>query len=273
MAHMLAGNALLMLGAGITLLAAGTVLVAWLAGVAARNRERLWSWIDLIVPGHLWRPRTYLGVHLALGFVLVFSAVAFVAIAENIVAGRELAAFDLAFAQALGEHVSARWHSLFWYLTFLGSLPAIAGIAIVVGWMLNRRHERLFLNLWIVSQSGAALLTYGLKLLFSRARPAGADPLLYGGGWSFPSGHAMGTLVLCGVAAYLLARLTRWRGAVAVQIAGLLAWALVMGFSRLYLGVHYVSDVIAGFLAGWAWIAVCVSGAEVALSRRRPSRL
>jgi hypothetical protein len=182
MAQVLAGNALLMLGAGITLLAAGTVLVAWLAGAAARNRERLWAWIDLIVPGHLWRPRSYLAVHLALGFALVFSVMAFAAIAENIVAGRELAAFDVAVAQALREQDSGRWHTLFWYLTWLGSGPAIAAAIGVVAWILVKHHEKRFLTLWLVSQGGSALLNFALKLLFSRARPAGADPLLYGGG-------------------------------------------------------------------------------------------
>ena len=50
----------------------------------------------------------------------------------------------------------------------------------------------------------------------------------------------------------------------------LIAFPLLMGFSRLYLGVHYASDVTAGYLAGTAWIAICVSGAEVALRRRAP---
>jgi len=119
------------------------------------------------------------------------------------------------------------------------------------------------------SQAGSALLNVALKEVFARARPDGADPALHGGGWSFPSGHAMNTFVFCGMVAYLLVRLSPWRAGLAFRVALLFAWALAMGFSRLYLGVHYASDVVAGFLAGAAWVAVCVSGAEVALRRRR----
>jgi membrane-associated phospholipid phosphatase len=126
--------------------------------------------------------------------------------------------------------------------------------------------------MWSISQGGSALLNYAMKVAFARPRPEAADPVLYSSGWSFPSGHAMATLVLCGVGAYLLARLfpsNGWRGLVIVL---LIAWPLVIGFSRLYLGVHYVSDVVAGFLAGTAWVAVCVSGTEVALRRREGTR-
>jgi undecaprenyl-diphosphatase len=268
MAQLIASHALLLLAAGIAALAAGVVVVAALARLAAQHRERLWSWIDLIVPGHLWRPRTYLAVHLAIGFTLVVAIAAFAVIAENVVAAREIAAFDVAFAQALHMETSPAWHTLFWYLTWLGSAPAIATVAGAVVWILARRGLKLLLVMWCVSQAGSALLNYALKVAFTRARPDGADPFLHGGGWSFPSGHAMNTLVLCGVGGYLLLRLSPPRRVPVLALVALFAWALVIGFSRLYLGVHYVSDVIAGFLAGTAWIAVCVSGAEVAMRRR-----
>ena len=268
MAQFLAGHALLLLGAGIALLLAGVFVVVALAGSAVRHKERLWSTIDLVVPGHLWRPRTYLIVHLVLGLVLVAAVGAFAVIAQNVVAARRLAAFDVAFAQALHAQVSPAWHSVFWYLTWLGSSPVIAVVGTAVVWMLVREKEPIFAITWAVSQIGSAVLNYAMKMAFARARPEGADAMLFGGGWSFPSGHAMNTLVLCGVGVYLIVRLSHSRGIRALEVGLLLAWALVIGFSRLYLGVHYVSDVIAGFLAGTAWIAVCVSGAEVALRRK-----
>jgi undecaprenyl-diphosphatase len=271
MAHYLADHALLLLAAAMVSLLAGTSLVAAVARLAARHRDRLWWAIDLIVPGHLWQPRVYLAVHLALGLVLVASLAGFIVIAENVAAGREIARFDVAFAEALRSRISPAWRSLFWYLTWLGSGPVIAAVAGAVIWLLARRRETLLLITWSVSQGGSALINYALKAAFARARPEGADPVLYGGGWSFPSGHAMNTLVLCGVGAYLVIRLSESRGRLWITIAFLLAWALAIGFSRLYLGVHYVSDVVAGFFAGVAWIAVCVSGTEVAYRGRRRS--
>ncbi len=271
MAQTLASHALLLLAAGVLALALAGGAVAALVSIATRYKGQLWALVDFVVPGRRMQPRTYLALHLALGLIVVAAGAAFVVIAEHVVAGREIAAFDLEFARALAAEATPVWQSVFRVITFLGNGAVILGIASIVCVVLARRRETLLLIMWIVSQSGSGLLNYALKALFGRARPDGADPLLHGGGWSFPSGHAMNTLVLCGIGAYLLLRLGPWRGAVALQIALLLAWAMAVGFSRLYLGVHYLSDVIAGFLAGAAWIAVCVSGAEVAARVRRPS--
>jgi membrane-associated phospholipid phosphatase len=268
-AHFIAGHALLLLASAIVLLALAVAAVVGLARAAARHKDLLWSWIDVVVPGHLWRPRTYLAAHLALGLVLMLAATAFAVIAENVLAGRRLAAFDLAFAQALGAATAPAWHSVFWYLTWLGSGPVVATATLAIAVPLYRRGYTLLAMVWSVGQGGAWALNYVLKLSFRRLRPEGADPFLSGSELSFPSGHAMSTFVFAGVAAYLLFRFT-WSFTVrVVLISAVLAWSVVMGFSRLYLGVHYLSDVLAGFVAGTAWVAVCVSGAEVAI-RRRP---
>jgi undecaprenyl-diphosphatase len=201
----------------------------------------------------------------------VVAIVGFLAIADNVLADRELAAFDVAFADALRAQTSPGWRDAFRVVTWLGTGWAITPAAGVVLWVLLARGHRLLAVMWVISQGGSALLNYAMKSGFGRARPVGADPSLFRSDLSFPSGHAMGSLVLCGVAAYLLVRLVpSWRSRV-VPMALLLAFPVVMGFSRLYLGVHYVSDVIGGYLAGTAWIAVCVSGAEVSLRRGTPS--
>jgi len=111
------------------------------------------------------------------------------------------------------------------------------------------------------------LLNRVLKETFERTRPEFAEPMLAASSWSFPSGHAMGTFVFCGVGCYLLRRGDRSWTMVTVIVAASASWCVLMAFSRLYLGVHYASDVIAGLLAGVAWVAVCVSALEV-LRRR-----
>ena len=111
------------------------------------------------------------------------------------------------------------------------------------------------------------MLNRVLKEAFERTRPEFADPVLAAASWSFPSGHAMGTFIFCGVGSYLLLRDNHSWTTAAVVVTASASWCVVMAFTRLYFGVHYASDVIAGLLAGVAWVAVCVSALEV-LRRR-----
>lgn len=187
-----------------------------------------------------------------------------VAITRDVSTGRGLAAFDLAFAEALSAEVTPAWRSFFWLFTWLGSYLPVTVMAGAAMWRLLSQGRRLLAIMWAISQAGGFAISEALKVAVARERPSGADPLLFGGSASFPSGHAMASFVLCGVGAYILLRTIRsWRNRV-LLVSAALTWSLAMGFSRLYLGVHYFSDVAAGFLAGAAWVAVCISGIEVA---------
>jgi undecaprenyl-diphosphatase len=115
---------------------------------------------------------------------------------------------------------------------------------------------RLSATLLLVSTVGGFLLTTVLKIVFGRARPELFDTGYTASFYSFPSGHATvavgfyGTLTL--ILAYRLSGLARW----VVVVCGVLL-VLLIGFSRLYLGVHYPTDVLAGFLAAPLWV-ICV---------------
>lgn len=270
MAQFAASHALLLLAGAILLCSALAALVLALVHVALRHADRLWSAVDAFVPGRIWRPRTYLLGHLLLGFVLILSLLGFIALAQGVTANRRVVAFDLAFAEALGREVSAPWRGVFAVFHFLGSYVPVTAIAVAVMWRLLSRGRRLLGILWGVSQAGGLAISETLKVTFARSRPEGADPLFFATfSASFPSGHALASVVLCGVGAYLLLRTIRaWHTRV-LLVSGALAWSLAMGFSRLYLGVHYVSDVAAGFLVGTAWVAVCISGMEIALRGRK----
>ncbi len=112
---------------------------------------------------------------------------------------------------------------------------------------------RLSATLLLVSTAGGSLLTVVLKAVFGRARPELFDSGYAASFYSFPSGHAAvavgfyGALTL--ILAYRLSGLARW----AVAASGVLL-VLLIGFSRLYLGVHYPTDVLAGFLAAPLWV-------------------
>ena len=280
-AQFLATHALLLLGVGILAAAASIAAIVWAAHLAARfgpgarrqvatlaNRVQGIPLIHRLVrQAHGFVPSAYLALHLALGFVMAAALAVFATLAEEALAGGELAAFDLAFARALHDAQNPEWHRAFSVVSWFGTRAALAIATVAVTVVLLLRQQMLLALGFLTAQAGGGLLNRVLKETFERTRPEFADPMLAASSWSFPSGHAMGTFIFCGVGCYLLLRGNRsWMtAAVAVTVAA--SWCVVMAFSRLYLGVHYASDVVAGLLAGVAWVAVCVSALEV-LRRR-----
>jgi membrane-associated phospholipid phosphatase len=120
--------------------------------------------------------------------------------------------------------------------------------------LLRRRHFRL--GAWIlVTVWGAAVLGLALKLLVSRARPDLLDAVATAPGHSFPSGHALTSTVGSAVLLLLVMPLLRGRRGRAVAVAVAIAIPVATGFARVGLGVHFLSDVVAGELLGLAWVA------------------
>ena len=108
-----------------------------------------------------------------------------------------------------------------------------------------------------------ALLDRWLKLTIHRPRPSYAAALLDNQTWSFPSGHAMGALVGYGMLAYVLILLGGGsRKTNVLIVASTAALVVIIGISRLYLGVHYFSDVAGGYAAGLLWLCVCIAVLE-----------
>jgi undecaprenyl-diphosphatase len=217
--------------------------------------------------GRSLAPSGYLALHLALGLIVTASIVAFLAIAGEVSSGREIAAFDEAFGDALLERTTPRWRRFFVTITWFGAGLPIAAASLVVALVLAAR--RLFTPMiwWIIAQVGAGVLIVVLKAAFARSRPEIAYETNLASGWSFPSGHALGTFVFCALGAYLVFRLSRSL-ALSTAVAGLAAAVgLVMSFSRVYLGAHFLSDVVAGMIVATAWVAVCISGNEIAQRR------
>ena len=134
-----------------------------------------------------------------------------------------------------------------------GPVALFVFTALMVGWALLMGY-RTTASLMAVMMVGGALLDGALKLGFHRARPTPYFGLPVPRDYSFPSGHSLMSLCFYGTAAYLIGAHVPsrpWRVAVRV-LAG--AIALLVGISRIYLGVHYPSDVVAGFAAGLVWL-------------------
>jgi membrane-associated phospholipid phosphatase len=147
-------------------------------------------------------------------------------------------------------------------ITFFGEFAALTTLAIIGAALLLRARAHGLAAGWILAMIGTGVLNEGLKRAFARPRPSFAEPIAISGGFSFPSGHSMGTMVAVTLLAYAAFRWVssaKWRR---ITIAFAIAWTLTMGFSRMYLGVHYLSDVIGGFAAGGAWACVCMAALE-----------
>jgi membrane-associated phospholipid phosphatase len=148
------------------------------------------------------------------------------------------------------------------------TLLAVTLLAVGIFWRRRKRTDAVFVALAFL---GAQVLSTGMKLGFRRDRPFFPDPLATESTFSFPSGHALVSLAVYGSIALVLARhlSTRARRAVLLGVTALLV--LAIGFSRLYLGVHFLSDVLAGYAAGVAWLALLYVALELR-SRRLLAR-
>ena len=281
-AETIADHAVLLLAAGVLIVGLAVAAIFAAARLARRYRVPLLDYAPRIfrqvhripVVGPVLAairmvvPTRYVALHLGLGLIATAAIVAFAVIAEQVVAGRAIAAFDLAVADALWTNTSSRGRQVFRVITAFGSTELLLVLsAAIAAVLLVGRHQVLAVG-WIIGQTGGPILNVMLKHTFERTRPEFADAVLTTPGWSFPSGHAMNTFVFCGLGAYVLLRFMQSWTAIAAVVAVAFAWCLVMGFTRLYLGVHFVSDVVAGLIAATAWVAVCVSGIEVALRAR-----
>jgi undecaprenyl-diphosphatase len=154
--------------------------------------------------------------------------------------------FDSPVRDGVHSFAAPAWTAVFEAFTFVGAprlfWPLVL-ITIVAGW----RHHRREMIRFSVVMAGALVLEVGLKLAFHRARPAAFFGLVLPESYSFPSGHALYAMCLYSALAGMAAarRILIWTAA-ALLIA-------LIGFSRIYLGVHYPSDVVAGWAIGWFW--------------------
>jgi undecaprenyl-diphosphatase len=147
-------------------------------------------------------------------------------------------------------------------LTALGYYWFVLLLLVVIVAFFYQRGWRLSAILLLVSTAGSAVLTTVLKSVFQRARPELFDSGYQASFYSFPSGHATVAVGLYGMLTVVLAYRLRGTARWVVAVSGILV-VLLIGFSRLYLGVHYPTDVVAGYLAALLWL-VCV-GAVYAL--------
>ena len=214
------------------------------------------------------------GIFLLVGVAIaVAGTLGFAALGEYVREGYTQQ-FDTAILKWLGAHHTPALTSIMAEITPLGTgivVLTIVGITTAFLWHTEHKHSARML---LAATAGGILLNNVLKLYFNRERPDVFEWGTHAASSSFPSGHAMSATVVYGTVAYLLARLQKhvWSRAITL-VAAVIMIALIC-LTRLYLGVHYPSDVLAGIVIGLAWSGFCMATLEASLvlmRRRAPA--
>lgn len=233
---------------------------------SARGRTRIfWDIVFVLVR---WIARRAQNVYATFGLFLLVGAtlaigltIAFAKFASRVVSGRTQA-FDDAVMTFIGNHQYPAVTSVMLEITMLGTgtvVMTMALIAAVFLWLNAHKHSATLLA---IATGGGVVLNGLLKAGFDRPRPHIFEWGTNAVSSSFPSGHAMSAAIVYGTVAYLAARLQK-RAASRMLTMVLAALMIVLiCASRLYLGVHYPSDVLAGVTIGLAWAAFCMATLE-----------
>ncbi|MBR9990805.1 MAG: phosphatase PAP2 family protein [Gemmatimonadetes bacterium] len=214
-----------------------------------------------------------LAAFLTVGFAAGATAAIAFGLIAGMVRGGATQRFDERAVEWLAAHRSSLLDEVMVDITTLGDGVVLIMIVLIASIFLWITHHRWSVYILLVGLIGGKVLNTVLKAAFDRSRPSVVEWLHDVSSPSFPSGHAMGAFVTYGTVAYLVGRLsstTRLRNVTWI-IAGITV--LAIGMSRVYLGVHYPSDVIAGFLAGLAWVVIVASSVTTVrfFAPRRPA--
>jgi len=189
----------------------------------------------------------------------------FSAIADEIL-DKESFTFDKEILLTLRELHTPVLDKVMLGFTFLGEPVILLIMCLVIGTWLLTRGQRSQATILIIAAGGAVALNTLLKVLFGRARPMLWERVVDVGQYSFPSGHAMISMVIFGTIGYLLSsKFPLWRIGI-ISLTILLVTGI--GLSRLYLGVHWPTDIVAGYAAGLVWLITCIFSLQVWQERR-----
>lgn len=211
----------------------------------------------------------HLGLQLTLGLLLTVAAAwVFAALAEDVETADRITVLDLQLANWLHAHATPALTHAMLAVSTLHGVVSISIMTVVLAAFLNYRRERGWLLALVLAVPGGMLLNTVLKDVFKRARPHFVDPIVTLSTYSFPSGHAAGSALFYGLlAAFLIAHTHSNARRAAIAILALLLVVLVAA-SRMYLGAHYFSDVVAAIFESVAWLALCVTGVNVYCGQR-----
>ena len=216
--------------------------------------------------------REAFGLHLTAGIVvMLLAAWLFGLIATDMRANTGFSAFDTPLAHWFHAHRDSGWTPFMLFITHWHQPAGVLAMAIVLGAWFHAKRLHYWLLALVLSVPGGMLLNVLIKYTFRRVRPTFDDPLVTLVTYSFPSGHTSGATFFYGLlAAFLVCTCTRWSTRLAAVSAATFMVALV-ALSRVYVGAHYLSDVLAAIAEGCAWLAICITAVST-LRRRSDAR-
>jgi undecaprenyl-diphosphatase len=190
--------------------------------------------------------------------VLIAATWVFGAIAEDVMTHDPLTVVDLRFSTWLHVRTFDPLTSVMLLVSLAHSTLSVTLMTLAVSAYLWRRRLRDWVFTLNLAVFGGMLLNASLKIVFARPRPYFVNPIVTLTSFSFPSGHTTMATVFYGTLCVLIvSRARRWSlKGLAILITGLMM--MLVGFSRIYLGAHYLSDVVAAYAEGLAWIAFCL---------------
>lgn len=213
------------------------------------------------------------GSHTGLGLTLRLAGFAlavwvFSGLLDAVLDNETIARLDQIVESWFHVHSTPAGLAAFDIVTQLGS-PVVDVVIGAVALFLVHRREYPLLVAWLFANLGGKVIEYVIKNTVHRTRPQYAAEFLHGVSYSFPSGHTMGSTICYLMLAYIIGA---WPGATSRRrwIAFVVAAVVIVAvaFSRVYLGVHYPSDVAGGFAAGMAWLTACGATRHVVMRGR-----
>jgi len=175
-----------------------------------------------------------------------------------LVSGNQIVHFDQAMINFIQGLETPILTAIMKFFTFIGAGSTIKVLALITVFVLFLLFKLRFeLLLFIVVLIGSSYLFRALKLLFLRSRPD-LNRLIEIGGYSFPSGHATNAITFYGILAFILWRHIPSRLGRSILLVFCTIMILSIGLSRIYLGVHYPSDVLGGYFAGGLWLTIAI---------------
>lgn len=215
-------------------------------------------------------PGSYLGLQLTVGVVATIGAAwLFGGIAEDVVHRDSPIQVDAIVAQWLQDHSVAGLTVAMLAVSRAHEWLPVLSVTALLCLYLWRVGRREWLQVAVLTVPLGMLLNWGLKLVFRRPRPTVGDYVQALQSYSFPSGHTVAATLLYGLLAVYLVSIARtWNRRVAV-VAVAVGCVWLVAFSRLYLGVHYLSDVLAAMALGLFWVALCTTSVHTLAAARR----
>lgn len=197
-----------------------------------------------------------------LSFSLFIVVLSLFDITKDILTSGTVVSMDMKIENLLAVFRDSLLVKVFLWITALGEAQIIISVVLVMTALFWLWKKRFYIASMWLAVAGSAMSAYLAKMFINRARPGGNIPVYTEHFFSFPSGHSALIITLCGFLTYCVWRnFTTWKIRVnSFFIAG--AIILLVGFSRLYLGVHFLSDVLGGYLIGFFWLLLGITFSE-----------